>query len=186
MTYFLPVFAELSLLEKLCCSRNKQKTLCWIQTHIFFIHSSAGCFLILALVNNVGFHLLYCFQFICHWIKHRFVYSPYYTKGLPRWHRGKGPPVKAGDAGDLGSIPGSGRSPGVGNGNPLNILAWRIPWTEEPGGLQFMVLQRVGHDWTTKHSLYKVWVEDQPLRYHLGTLEKQNFNFFADPQVTGI
>ena len=27
-----------------------------------------------------------------------------------------------------------------------NILAWRIPWTEEPGGLQFMQSQRVGHD----------------------------------------
>ena len=27
-----------------------------------------------------------------------------------------------------------------------NILAWRIPWTEEPGELQSMVLQRVGHD----------------------------------------
>ena len=27
-----------------------------------------------------------------------------------------------------------------------SILAWTIPWTEEPGGLQFMGLQRVGHD----------------------------------------
>ena len=27
-----------------------------------------------------------------------------------------------------------------------SILAWEIPWTEEPGGLQFMRLQRVGHD----------------------------------------
>jgi len=27
-----------------------------------------------------------------------------------------------------------------------NILAWRIPWTEKPGGLQFTGLQRVGHD----------------------------------------
>ena len=27
-----------------------------------------------------------------------------------------------------------------------SILAWRIPWTEEPGGLQFMELQRVGHN----------------------------------------
>ena len=27
-----------------------------------------------------------------------------------------------------------------------SILAWRIPWTEEPGGLQFMGFQRVGHD----------------------------------------
>ena len=30
-----------------------------------------------------------------------------------------------------------------------SILAWRIPWTEEPGGLQFMGLQRVGYDWAT-------------------------------------
>ena len=47
------------------------------------------------------------------------------------------------NAGDLGLIPGLGRSPGEGNGNPLHILAWRIPWTEEPGGLQSMELQRV-------------------------------------------
>ena len=32
-----------------------------------------------------------------------------------------------------------------------SILAWRIPWTEEPGGLLFMGSQRVGHDWVTKH-----------------------------------
>ena len=30
-----------------------------------------------------------------------------------------------------------------------SILAWRIPWREEPGGLQSMGLQRVGHDWVT-------------------------------------
>ena len=126
------------------------------------------------------------------------------------------------NAGDAGSIPGLGRSPGEGNGNPLqysclenpidrgawratvhgvaksrtwlttelllrslcflrglpgsasgketclpeqetqetwvpslgqedpysSILAWRIPWTEEPGGLQSIGLQRVGHDWS--------------------------------------
>ena len=45
-------------------------------------------------------------------------------------------------AGDLGLIPESGRSPGGGHG----ILAWRIPWTEEPGGLQSVGSQRVGHD----------------------------------------
>ena len=33
------------------------------------------------------------------------------------------------------------------------ILAWRIPWMEEPGGLQSMGLQRVGHDWVTSLSL---------------------------------
>ena len=41
-------------------------------------------------------------------------------------------------AGDAGSIPGSGRFPGEGNGNPLQYSCLRIPWTEEPGGLQSM------------------------------------------------
>ena len=109
--------------------------------------------------------------------------------GIPWWHDGKESTCNAGDS---GSIPGSGRSLGVGIGYPLqyswaslvaqtvknppamretwvqslswedaleegmatycSILAWRIPWTEEPGGLQSMGLQRVGHDWVTKHS----------------------------------
>ena len=30
-----------------------------------------------------------------------------------------------------------------------SIIAWRIPQTEEPGGLEFMGLQRVGQDWAT-------------------------------------
>ena len=47
--------------------------------------------------------------------------------------------------GDPGSIPGLGRSPGEGNGNPLQYLDWKIPGTEESGGLQSMGLQRVGH-----------------------------------------
>ena len=51
------------------------------------------------------------------------------------------------NAGDPGLIPGSGRSPGEGTATHSSILAWRIPWTEEPGGLQSMQLQRVGHDW---------------------------------------
>ena len=48
------------------------------------------------------------------------------------------------NAGDLGSIPGLGRSPGGGNGN--SSLAWRILWVEEPGGLQSTGSQRVRHD----------------------------------------
>jgi len=43
-------------------------------------------------------------------------------------------------------IPGSGRSPGKGMATHSSILAWRIPWTEEPGGLQSMGSQRVGYD----------------------------------------
>ena len=42
------------------------------------------------------------------------------------------------NAGNTGSIPGLGRSPGEGNGNPPSILAWRIPWRKKPGGLQSM------------------------------------------------
>ena len=37
---------------------------------------------------------------------------------------------------DTGSIPGSGRSPEQGMATHSSILAWRIPWTEESGGLQ--------------------------------------------------
>ena len=55
-------------------------------------------------------------------------------------------PANAGATGDMGLIRGLGRYPGGGNGNFSSILAWRIPWTEEPGGLQSMGLQRVGHD----------------------------------------
>ena len=57
-------------------------------------------------------------------------------------------PANAGAAGDSSFIPGSGRSPGGGNGNPLQILAQRIPWTEEPGGLLSMGSHRVRHDWS--------------------------------------
>ena len=94
------------------------------------------------------------------------------------------------NSGDPSSIPGSGRSPGEGIGYPhqyswsplvaqtvknlpamletwvrslgwedpleeglathSSILAWRIPWTDEPSGLQFRMSWRVGHDWATK------------------------------------
>ena len=49
------------------------------------------------------------------------------------------------NAGDLGSIPEWGRSSGEGNAAHSSILAWRIPWTEEPGGLQSMGSQLGTH-----------------------------------------
>ena len=49
------------------------------------------------------------------------------------------------NTGDLSSAPGWGRSPGEGHGYPLQ----RIPWTEEPGGLQSTGSQRVWHDWAS-------------------------------------
>ena len=46
------------------------------------------------------------------------------------------------NSGDSGLIPGLGRSPGEGNGHPLHIIAQEIPWTEEPGRLLSMGLQK--------------------------------------------
>ena len=54
--------------------------------------------------------------------------------------------VSACNAGDLGSIPGLGRSPGEGNGNSLQYSCLGNPWTEEPGSLQSMRSQRVEHN----------------------------------------
>ena len=59
----------------------------------------------------------------------------------------KNPPANAGDA---GSIPGLGRSPGEGNGNPLQYSCLGISWAEEPVGFQSMGLQRIRHDLATK------------------------------------
>ena len=61
------------------------------------------------------------------------------------------PPANAGDVRDLGSIPGSGRSPGRGNGNPLQYSCLEILWTEEPGGLQSMGSQELDTTEATKH-----------------------------------
>ena len=64
--------------------------------------------------------------------------------GFPGVSALKKPPA---NAGDTDSIPGVGRSPGEGMATHSSILAWRISWTEEPGGLQSMGSQRVRHDW---------------------------------------
>ena len=58
-------------------------------------------------------------------------------------------PASAENIGDAGSIPGSGRSLEKEMATHSSILAWRILWTEEPGSLQSMELQR--HDLANKH-----------------------------------
>ena len=54
------------------------------------------------------------------------------------------PPADVGDTRDVGLVPGAGRSLGVEMATHSIFLAWEIPWTEEPGGLQSC--HRVGHD----------------------------------------
>ena len=59
----------------------------------------------------------------------------------------KNPPANIGYIRDMRSIPGSGNPLGWGGmATHSSILAWRIPWTEEPGGLPSIGSQRVGHD----------------------------------------
>ena len=67
--------------------------------------------------------------------------------GLPRWHSDNLPA----NAGEAGLITGVGRSLEEEElATHSSILAWEIPWTEEPGGLQSMGLQRVEHNSLTE------------------------------------
>ena len=58
----------------------------------------------------------------------------------------KNPPANTGDIRDMGSIPGLGRFPREDVATHSSILTWKIPWTEEPGRLQSIWSQRVGHN----------------------------------------
>ena len=58
----------------------------------------------------------------------------------------KNPPANAEDIRDIGSIPGQEDPLEEGTAIHSSILAWTMPWTEEPGRLQSMGSQRAGHD----------------------------------------
>ena len=70
-------------------------------------------------------------------------------------------------AGDLGSIPGFGRLPGEGNTHS-SILAWEIPWTEEPDGLQSMVSQE---SWTRLSDYTPTHTHNSMPNTELGSLQ---------------
>ena len=57
-------------------------------------------------------------------------------------------PSYVGNVRAMDSIPGVGRCPGYRHGNPLQYSCWKVPWTEEPSGLQSIGSQRVRHDWS--------------------------------------
>ena len=62
--------------------------------------------------------------------------------GLPWWLSGKESTCNSGDIGDVGLIPGLGRSPGEGNGNPLQYSCWENPMDR-------------GASWATVHGVAK-------------------------------
>ena len=65
----------------------------------------------------------------------------------------KKPPV---NEGDMGSGPGVGRSPGGGNGNPLQYSCLENSMDRESGGLQTMGSQRVRYDWVTNSLFFEL------------------------------
>ena len=78
----------------------------------------------------------------------------YVYVGFPGGASGKESTCNTGDIRDTSSIPGSRRGPQGGMATQSSILAWRIPWTEEPGRLSSMGLQRVGHNWSNLAHIY--------------------------------
>ena len=90
-------------------------------------------------LNNFSLYLPYSFNM--------YLLSTYYeSDGLPRWLSSKEFACNAGATGDAGLIPGPEYPLEKGMVTHSSILAWRIPWTEEPGGLQSIGSQRVGQD----------------------------------------
>ena len=92
-------------------------------------NTGVGCHSLLQNIfrnQRLNLNLLHCRQILCHLSQ----------QGSPGGPAVKNPPTMQETWVDVGLIPGMGRSSGGGNGYSLQYLAWRIPWTEEPGGLQ--------------------------------------------------
>ena len=123
-------------------------------------------------------HILTCNSFPLHsdnflprfplLLKHLFTSANIFTFGFPWWLNAEEPTCNAGDMRDTGLIPGSERSLGEGVATHTSILAWRIPWTEEPGRLQSMESQRVRHDWAINtHFCYLfLLINFKPHQFH--------------------
>ena len=92
-------------------------------------------------------------EYILNTLKEEILQEIHLEKELPLGERAsqvapvvKNLPGNAGNTINMGSIPGSGRSLEEERATHSSILAWRIPRTEEPDGLQSMGSQRAGHD----------------------------------------
>ena len=111
-------------------------------------------FTILFMSDN-SFYVEAWWELICLFISNFLKYK--YFKiieviGTSQWLSCKESICNAGDSGDVGLTLGLGRSLEEEMTTHSSILAWRTPWTEEPGGLQSMGSQRVGYNWVSKHT----------------------------------
>ena len=135
-------------------TKHTQKNQAFHQTFESVISTHCVHFLITLISSKWFLLLLYCPCSLQGWPLHLNIQRPLLSLhfsllsfvplwGFPAGSVVKNPPASAEDA---GSIPGLGRSPGGGNGNPLLYSCRKIPWTEEPGGPQPMGPQRIRHD----------------------------------------
>ena len=92
---------------------------------------------------------------------------------------GKEAACNAGDTGDKGSVPESGRSQEKEMATHSSIPAWGIPWTEEPGGLQSMGWQSAGQDLATKQQ------QQRAVPRHTLSLESGTTNIYMNPVKLG-
>ena len=115
------------------------------------------------LPSSFVFHRIYIF---CFYLLPLAVSSPSFKSVTPKAVV-KNLPANAGGTKEICSIPGWGRSPGRGRGNPLqySILAWRIPWTEELGRLQSLESQRVRHNWSDLEHMHAPEVDPTRLMW---------------------
>ena len=99
------------------------------------------------------------------------------SMGPPPWLSSKEATCNAGDARDMGSIPGSRRSSGGKHDNHSSILAWRIPRMEEPGGLQSTRSQsQTQMKWLSTHTL----PSPGRLKFHFYSREPQSSVSFLE------
>ena len=119
--------------------------------------------------KNLKFHKILCWGFTSGWV----------VKNLPAMQELQETQV--------GSLSWKD-SPGEGNSNPSSILVWRIPWTEEPCGLQSIGSQRIGHNWS---DLAKIFVlVGRELKWHLSLISvldyqcKGGFLLFLTKDIT--
>ena len=83
-----------------------------------------------------------------------------------RWLSSKESACNARDGGDEGLIPGLGRSPRGGNGNPLTILAWKPPWTEGAWGTTVHRVTKESD--VTEHSRSASWKgSEDVVKWHI-------------------
>ena len=96
--------------------------------------------------RGIGIYYISIYLIVMKWLKWCILFKLVYFYSSGQWQRTKNPPANAGDIRDVGLTLGHKDLLEEVLATHSSILAWRIPWTEEPGGLWSTGSQTVGHD----------------------------------------